>query len=268
MDYGTICWHELMTTDAPGAKAFYRSFLNYGFIDLDMGEFTYSMFTEPGKPESNEHALAGLMAMDEDRPAMWVAYILVEDLDATQARLEDLGGHVIHGPQEVPEMGRFTIFTDPSGAVVALWESKQDPSGFPMPDNMQEGRIVWNEIHSTAPEASATFFRTLLGYGSCEMEMGDQPPYLMLTTPGAEEAPQHASFGIKPLAEGEGQSHMMSYITVKDLDATSSKIGAHGGKVVAGPMDVPNVGRFVTFQDPTGATISVFQHLHPENRCD
>jgi predicted enzyme related to lactoylglutathione lyase len=48
-------------------------------------------------------------------------------------------------------------------------------------------------------------------------------------------------------------------IAVDDADAAVGAITAAGGRVVAGPVDVPGDGRAVTCADPTGATFGVWQ---------
>ncbi len=42
----------------------------------------------------------------------------------TLAQAEKLGGKTVVPPQEVPGMGWFTIFKDPQGAMLALWQAK------------------------------------------------------------------------------------------------------------------------------------------------
>jgi predicted enzyme related to lactoylglutathione lyase len=50
------------------------------------------------------------------------------------------------------------------------------------------------------------------------------------------------------------------YITVADADATAQRCTALGGKLLAGPMDIPNVGRFALLQDPQGAMFNVIAY--------
>jgi uncharacterized protein len=35
-----------------------------------------------------------------------------------------------------------------------------------------------------------------------------------------------------------------------------------GGKVIAPPMDIPDIGRFSIVQDPQGATFALFKTTH------
>ena len=47
------------------------------------------------------------------------------------------------------------------------------------------------------------------------------------------------------------------YFRVADCDLTVSDAKATGGRVSAGPSDLPNMGRFALLADPQGATFAV-----------
>jgi len=53
--------------------------------------------------------------------------------------------------------------------------------------------------------------------------------------------------------------HWATYVRVASVDETVSKAESLGGKVGAPAMDIPGVGRIAFLQDPTGATIALFQ---------
>jgi len=53
-----------------------------------------------------------------------VAYVEVEDIDATLAKVGELGGGVAMAKAEIPEMGWYAQFTDPDGNVIGLWQGK------------------------------------------------------------------------------------------------------------------------------------------------
>ena len=53
--------------------------------------------------------------------------------------------------------------------------------------------------------------------------------------------------------------HWLAYVTVENTDASAARVTALGGKVVAPPFDVPNVGRIAVVQDPQGAFFGLFQ---------
>jgi predicted enzyme related to lactoylglutathione lyase len=61
-----------------------------------------------------------LQAPSADMPTMWLAYVTVPDIDATVAKLQQLGGVVCKPPFEVPTVGRIAIVQDPQGAMFGL----------------------------------------------------------------------------------------------------------------------------------------------------
>ena len=54
----------------------------------------------------------------------WAPYVLVEDIAASTGRAKSLGATVLAGITEVPGMGSFSMFRDPTGAAFALWQPK------------------------------------------------------------------------------------------------------------------------------------------------
>lgn len=55
--------------------------------------------------------------------SLWIPYVAVDDIKAYTAKVKDLGGTVHQDISEVPNMGLFTIVSDPSGGTIGLWEA-------------------------------------------------------------------------------------------------------------------------------------------------
>jgi predicted enzyme related to lactoylglutathione lyase len=70
--------------------------------------------------------------------------------------------------------------------------------------------------------------------------------------------------GIMPIPPtGKGMPPVwMSYVTVDNVDTTAKKAEQLGGKTMAPPRDIPDVGRFAVIQDPQGAAIAVITYLN------
>jgi predicted enzyme related to lactoylglutathione lyase len=62
--------------------------------------------------------------------------------------------------------------------------------------------------------------------------------------------------GLNPMGEFPAWS---TYVATDDADATTEKVTANGGTVIAPPMDVGDLGRMAIFQDPSGAVFGVWQ---------
>ena len=55
-------------------------------------------------------------------------------------------------------------------------------------------------------------------------------------------------------------NHVTFYIQVDDINASAKKVESHGGKVIMGPMPVPDgEGNFAMFLDPSGNSIGLLQ---------
>ncbi len=109
---------ELNTPDLAKAKEFYGKLFNWTFTDNDMGGgMVYSTF----KPDDGPGG--GVMSMPQ-APTHWLPYIGVDDLKASTQKAKSLGATVLMENQEVPNMGWFSIFNDPTGAMVAIWQQK------------------------------------------------------------------------------------------------------------------------------------------------
>lgn len=113
---GQFCWNELMTTDVAAAKTFYTRLLGWTTEPFG-GGMDYTVL------KKDNTSVGGLMqAPQPGIPAQWLAYVLVEDVDATAAQAAKLGGKVCKAPFDVPEVGRIAIVTDPQGAAFGLFK--------------------------------------------------------------------------------------------------------------------------------------------------
>src|SRR5262245_301045 len=114
---GAFVWDELHTSDIEAAKRFYTDVFGWNVNERPMGDFTYVMFQEGGVDR------AGAMQQhDESMPPHWLTYVGTDDVDATAAKAKDLGGKVIVEPADIPEVGRFSIVADTTGAVFGLFQ--------------------------------------------------------------------------------------------------------------------------------------------------
>jgi hypothetical protein len=55
-------------------------------------------------------------------PGNMAFYIDVEDLDSYCRKIEEAGGKVVVERMEVPGVGAFSLFQDPEGRVLGMWE--------------------------------------------------------------------------------------------------------------------------------------------------
>jgi len=118
-----------------------------------------------------------------------------------------------------------------------------------MPDT---GMFAWNELGTTDPDRARQFFGNLLGWKSAEMPMAMGGTYTMFKHRGKDVG------GMYRMREGQpGAPMWMPYVAVGNVDQAVAKVAALGGQIMMPPTDIPNVGRFATIADPTGAAISL-----------
>ncbi|HEY2574599.1 MAG TPA: VOC family protein [Verrucomicrobiaceae bacterium] len=112
---GDVHWNELQTSDAAGAKAFYTGLFGWTTEPFPGGGMDYTILCNNGK------GFGGIMQSPHPgAPTQWVGYIVVEDVDATVAKVERLGGKVCAPPFDIPQVGRIAIVQDPQGAVFGV----------------------------------------------------------------------------------------------------------------------------------------------------
>jgi predicted enzyme related to lactoylglutathione lyase len=112
---------ELMSNDVGKAKTFYQSLFDWKLEDMPMGgDMTYTMI------RVGEGTGGGMMKNPvPNAPSAWMAYVLVADVKAATAKAKSLGAKVMKDVTEVPNAGSFSVITDPTGAVLGLWQEKR-----------------------------------------------------------------------------------------------------------------------------------------------
>jgi len=108
---------ELNTTDVAKAKGFYSKLFDWKLEDMPMEGGTYTLI------HVGEGTGGGLMKHPmPGAPSIWLAYVLVDDIDAATKKVRALGGTVMKDKTEVMGMGWLAIIVDPTGAHLGLWK--------------------------------------------------------------------------------------------------------------------------------------------------
>ena len=112
---GALCWTELTTSDTKAAEAFYNGTARLG-SQAQSGAYRVQRRGTPS---------IGMMLKPPQMPAhipLLMPHFQVANCDSSTAKAKQLGGNVMVGPQDIPNTGRFTIISDPQGAVFAVFE--------------------------------------------------------------------------------------------------------------------------------------------------
>ncbi|MFQ5555946.1 MAG: VOC family protein [Acidimicrobiales bacterium] len=244
---GTPSWVDLATTEPEGAKRFYSAMFGWDFTDEEAGgEAVYTMATKDG------HAAAGMMQQAQEQvdmglPPMWNTYITVDDVQATVGRVESAGGRVMAPVMDVMDAGKMAVVVDPSGAVVCLWEADQHVGAEIV---NEPGAFVWSELQTADRDGAAGFFSKLIGWDTGRTDLGPMGDMTLFKVGGQDVA---SAMDLP----GEGvPPHWQVYFGVEDCDSACATATAHGGRVLAAPMDIPP-GRMAVLADPAGAVFSI-----------
>ena len=105
---------EWTTRDPARLRTFFGRIFDWQFRDLP----DYTMIDGVG----------GIFDAPDPRMPLGVTpYVTVADIEETERRVRDAGGQIHKSKQEVPQRGWFTIFSDPDGNMIALWQPMQKP---------------------------------------------------------------------------------------------------------------------------------------------
>ena len=120
---GEFCWVELLTDDPSAALRFYKEVFGWTSKELKLdGMPTYNELSREGGKGAG-----GIMKKPMPGPDAWLTYVAVDDVDATAKRAGTLKGKVIAPPSDIPNIGRFAVLADPTGAVFAIFKGAAAP---------------------------------------------------------------------------------------------------------------------------------------------
>ncbi len=248
---GTFCWVDLATPDVDAAKGFYAGLFGWEIEDRPGPHGSYSMAMVGGEPVA---AVVPQATSESERgiPPHWNNYVSVEDAAATQARAAEAGAELFGGAFDVGDSGRIGVFRDPTGAHVCLWQPGEHTGAGRV---NEPGCLTWNELGTPDPGAARAFYEDLFGWGTEEMDTGGGPSYTIVMLG------ERSNGGIREFSPEERQvpAYWMPYFAVESADATVARAGELGGRVAAGPLEIPNGGRIAAIADPQGAFFGIWE---------
>ncbi len=242
---GRFVWYELLTTDVRGATAFYTETVGWGVRNVPIPGSAYNLFTIGDAPVT---AVMNLPEETRRAGAMpcWMGYISVGDVDAVVGRIRRLGGGVRVPPTTIPNISRFSVVADPQMATFVLVTGLQ-PSQARFPEPGTLGRVDWHELFAADWEAAFVFYNDLFSWKKED------------TDAGATSAYQRFSAGDETIGAMSNKPPTMPipfwlyYFNVEDIEAAAKRVGAGGGEVLYGPIEVAGGAWIVHCRDPQGA---------------
>ena len=119
-------------------------------------------------------------------------------------------------------------------------------------NQLHSGKVIWVDLVTNDVLRAASFYRKVFDWD---------------VTVNSDGNFAEASYQGQPIAAiakyeedaPENEARWLVSISVPDVDATTTMVRKHGGKVLEGPVNLPNRGRYVLVDDSTGAVLMFLQ---------
>jgi hypothetical protein len=107
---------EIIGQDAAKLRSFYAAAFDWdvGRPDPNLGGYALV------KPAAPGHIGGGIGGGVEGYEGHVTFYVAVDDIDAALAKIGELGGTRLMGPEPLPDGARFAMIADPEGHVIGL----------------------------------------------------------------------------------------------------------------------------------------------------
>jgi predicted enzyme related to lactoylglutathione lyase len=250
---GAPCWFDLMTSDAPRARAFYADLYGWTYRDGGPEAGGYAMCLLGDR----EAAGMGPLPPNAEFPPCWTIYFATEDADDSCERAKKAGGNVVMPTMDVLDAGRMAVCIDSTGAPFGLWQPRRHVGARVV---NEPGAMAWCEVYTRDADAAAKFYTEVFGLEARKLDS----PGMTYVTLHKDDA---ACAGVMQMNDGgkwaNVPAHWAPYFAVANADRTAAQLGVAGGSMIEPPFDTP-YGRMAVFADPQGI-VSMFVQLPPES---
>jgi predicted enzyme related to lactoylglutathione lyase len=121
-------------------------------------------------------------------------------------------------------------------------------------------KFFWYELMTSDQDAAIAFYTAVVGWNAADQPNSDLDFRYTILSAG-----ERGMGGLMQLTDemraGGARPGWVGYIHVDETDAKANEIAEAGGKVLMGPADIPNIGRFAMVADPGGAAFYVMTPL-------
>ncbi|HLM00359.1 MAG TPA: VOC family protein [Pyrinomonadaceae bacterium] len=121
--HGEVCWTEIATNNLEASKGFYAELFGWNFKKHQTVEGSDDMEYYEFSREGEDCGSGGMYRMGKefgDAPPHWMSYVAVDNVDEAAAKVWELGGKVCVPPTDIPNVGRFCVVNDPTGATFSM----------------------------------------------------------------------------------------------------------------------------------------------------
>lgn len=121
--HGEFCWTEIATTNLEACKTFYTELFGWNLKQSTAtdGEMEYQEYSV-----GENYPAGGMFQMEKEMyggtvpPPHFMNYITVDSVDDAAGKVFDLGGKIVSPPADIPNVGRFCVVQDPTGATFSM----------------------------------------------------------------------------------------------------------------------------------------------------
>ncbi len=121
---------------------------------------------------------------------------------------------------------------------------------------MAKHPVVHLELSAKEPKAAGEFYKKLFGW---KIETDDELQYVQFM---AEEG--GIGGGFNPVDDNNPAGSVLPYVGTDDIEAALAKAESLGAKTVMPKTEIPGVGWFGTFMDPTGNRVGLYTSMNPQ----
>jgi predicted enzyme related to lactoylglutathione lyase len=255
---GMPIWYELMTPDIEAVRDFYRAVVGWEIPESGSPVGTGAMDYR-GIQRGDGGMAGGVLDMIQDmiaggaRPG-WLTYFHVDDVAATVAQVEALGGKT-HMPPRTIDVGTMAMVADPQGAPFYVMDpvppADQPEAKSDVFEPKAPGHCQWNELQTTDEPGATAFYTALFGWKADQaMPMGERGNYRFVEHDGLPLG------AINPWMPDWMDVAWLPYFGVADIEAARDAAAAEGGTIRHDIHEVPGGDFIFSASDPTGAPVA------------
>jgi predicted enzyme related to lactoylglutathione lyase len=127
--HGEFCWTEIATTNLEACRNFYTEIFGWNFKESDDTEMQYQEFGIGDSRFGGMYAPTAEMCGGTIPPPHFMNYISVDNVDDAASKAFDLGGKIVMAPMDIPNVGRFCVVEDPTGAKFSMITLEEKHNG-------------------------------------------------------------------------------------------------------------------------------------------
>ena len=255
---GMPIWFELMTPDPDAVRDFYRAVV--GWEIPESGSPVGTGHNDYRSIQRNDGGMAGgVLKMSPDmvehgaKPG-WLTYFHVDDVAASIARLEQMGGKTWMGPNDIG-VGTIAMVADPQGAPFYVMDpvppADRPDAKSDVWDREKAGHCRWLELETTDEPAATAFYTAMFGWtAENTMPMGDKGVYRFVEHEGQTLG------AINPWMPDGMAVSWLPYFGVPDIDVAHDAAKKSGVAIRGEVHEVPGGDFIFTATDPAGAPIA------------